>query len=55
LTGDLQQVSHALAGAAYGQAKAAAAGAGAGASGGHAPAGGAGGEDVIDAEYTTRG
>jgi molecular chaperone DnaK len=53
LTSDLQQVSHALAGAAYGQAKAAAAGAGAG--GGSTTAGNAGaGDDVIDAEYTAK-
>ena len=53
LTGDLQQVSHALAGVAYGQAQAAAAAAGA--SGGHAQGGGTAGEEVIDADYTTKG
>ena len=53
LTSDLQQVSHSLAAAAYGQANAAAAGAGAG--GGSASAGPrTSGDDVIDAEYTTK-
>jgi molecular chaperone DnaK len=54
LTSDLQQVSHALASAAYGQASAAGAGAG---TGGHATgsSGGDGGnDDVIDAEYTPK-
>ena len=54
LTSDLQQVSHALASAAYGQASAAGAGAG---TGGHSPgsSGGDGGnDDVIDAEYTPK-
>ncbi len=52
LTSDLQQVSHALASAAYGQASAAGAGAGGGSSSG----GGGGGADdeVIDAEYTPK-
>src|SRR6267142_248772 len=54
LTSDLQQVSHALASAAYSQASAAGAGAG---TGGYAPgsSGGDGGnDDVIDAEYTPK-
>jgi molecular chaperone DnaK len=60
LTSDLQQVSHALASAAYSQASGAAAGAGGGGAGpgGQAgpgaeggPAGGGGDDDVIDAEY----
>ena len=52
LTSDLQQVSHSLASAAYGQASAAGAGAGGGSSSG----GGGGGADdeVIDAEYTPK-
>ncbi|HEU4934221.1 MAG TPA: hypothetical protein VFT48_19185, partial [Pyrinomonadaceae bacterium] len=60
LTSDLQQVSHSLASAAYGQASAAGAGAGAGAggSGGGSDQGGGtqGGADdeVIDAEYTQK-
>ena len=56
LTSDLQQVSHSLASAAYGQASAA--GAGAGGSGGGSGQGGGtqgGGDDeVIDAEYTQK-
>jgi molecular chaperone DnaK len=53
LTSDLQQVSHSLASAAYGQANAAAAGAGAGP--GAAGTGAGGGDDeVIDAEYTPK-
>jgi molecular chaperone DnaK len=53
LTGDLQQVSHSLANAAYGQASAAGAGAGASSSrsGG---GGGAADDEVIDAEYTPK-
>lgn len=52
LTGDLQQVSHSLANAAYGQASAAGAGAGGGSSSG---VGGGGADDeVIDAEYTPK-
>jgi molecular chaperone DnaK len=52
LTSDLQQVSHSLANAVYGQASAAGAGAGGGSSSG----GGGGGADdeVIDAEYTPK-
>jgi len=51
LTSDLQQVSHALASAAYGQASAAGAGAG---TGGRASGGDGGNDDVIDAEYTPK-
>jgi molecular chaperone DnaK len=50
LTSDLQQVSHALASAAYSQAGAAA-GAGTGGGGGRTSGGGGDDEDVIDAEY----
>jgi molecular chaperone DnaK len=52
LTSDLQQVSHSLASAVYGQASAA----GAGAGGGSSTGGGGGGADdeVIDAEYTPK-
>jgi molecular chaperone DnaK len=53
LTSDLQQVSHSLASAAYGQANAAAAGAGAG-PGATGPGAGGGDDDVIDAEYTPK-
>ena len=53
LTSDLQQVSHSLASAAYGQTSSAAAAAGAGGGGGQ-PSGGGGGDDVIDAEYTPK-
>jgi len=54
LTSDLQQVSHSLASAAYGQASAASAGAGSGS--GSSSSGGVGGADdeVIDAEYTPK-
>jgi molecular chaperone DnaK len=52
LTSDLQQVSHALASAAYGP-QASAAGAGAGGGGGTNRGGGAD-DDVIDAEYTPK-
>jgi molecular chaperone DnaK len=53
LTSDLQQVSHSLASAAYGeQASSAAAGAGAG--GGATGGGGGGDDDIIDAEYTPK-
>jgi molecular chaperone DnaK len=52
LTSDLQQVSHALASAAYGT-QASAAGAGAGGGGGTNRGGGAD-DDVIDAEYTPK-
>jgi molecular chaperone DnaK len=51
LTSDLQQISHALASAAYG-AQASAAGAGAG--GGTGGRGGGADDDVIDAEYTPK-
>ena len=58
LTSDLQQVSHALAGAAYGQASAAGAGAGTGGGGSRGGEGSAGGgsadDEVIDAEYTPK-
>jgi molecular chaperone DnaK len=59
LTSDLQQVSHSLASAAYGQASAAGAGAAGGgqtAGGGNrgGPSGGGGDEEVIDAEYTPK-
>ena len=53
LTSDLQQVSHALASAAYSQTNASAAGAGAGGGTGGGSSS-AGGDDVIDAEYTTK-
>jgi len=58
LTSDLQQVSHSLASAAYGQASAAGAGAGSG-RGGTSSGGGGGGssgadDEVIDAEYTPK-
>ncbi len=49
LTSDLQQVSHSLASAAYGQASAAGAGAGAGGGGG-----GGADDEVIDADYTPK-
>jgi molecular chaperone DnaK len=56
LTSDLQQVSHSLASAAYGQASAASAGAGGGSGSGSSSSGGGGGADdeVIDAEYTPK-
>ena len=50
LTSDLQQVSHSLASAAYGQASAA----GAGAGGGSSTGGGGADDEVIDAEYTPK-
>ncbi|MET0622069.1 MAG: molecular chaperone DnaK [Pyrinomonadaceae bacterium] len=54
LTSDLQQLSHSLASAAYGQESGAAA-AGAGASGGGTSGGAGGGDDdVIDAEYVPK-
>jgi molecular chaperone DnaK len=53
LTSDLQQVSHSLASAAYGQATAAGAGAG-GPGGGGSAGSGPGSDDVIDAEYTPK-
>jgi molecular chaperone DnaK len=57
LTSDLQQVSHSLASAAYGE-QASAAGVGAGSSGGGQSSGrstgGGGDDDVIDAEYTPK-
>ncbi len=53
LTSDLQQVSHSLASAAYGQASAAGAGAGAGGAGGGGGGGGAD-DEVIDADYTPK-
>ena len=52
LTSDLQQVSHALASAAYGQASAA--GASASGGGGGSRTSTDGGDDVIDAEYTPK-
>jgi len=52
LTGDLQQVSHSLASAAYGQASAAGAGAGGSSSSGRG--GGGADDEVIDAEYTPK-
>jgi len=56
LTSDLQQVSHSLASAAYGQASAASAGAGGGSGSSSSSSGGGGGADdeVIDAEYTPK-
>jgi molecular chaperone DnaK len=56
LTSDLQQVSHSLASAAYGQASAAGAGAGGGSGPSSSSSGGGGGADdeVIDAEYTPK-
>jgi molecular chaperone DnaK len=55
LTSDLQQVSHSLANAAYGQASAAGAGAGGGTSSRETGGGGGGADDeVIDAEYTPK-
>jgi molecular chaperone DnaK len=51
LTSDLQQVSHSLASAAYGE-QASAAGAGAGT--GRPSGGGGGDDDIIDAEYTPK-
>jgi molecular chaperone DnaK len=54
LTGDLQQVSHSLANAAYGQASAAGAGAGASSSRSGGGGGGAADDEVIDAEYTPK-
>jgi molecular chaperone DnaK len=53
LTSDLQQVSHALASAAYG-AQASAAGAGAGGGGGGTSGRGGADDDVIDADYTPK-
>ncbi len=53
LTSDLQQVSHSLASAAYGQASAAGAGAGGGSSSSGSGSGGAD-DEVIDAEYTPK-
>jgi molecular chaperone DnaK len=53
LTSDLQQVSHSLANAAYGQASAAGAGAGGGTSSRETGGGGAD-DEVIDAEYTPK-
>jgi molecular chaperone DnaK len=53
LTSDLQQVSHSLASAAYGQ-QASAAGASAGGGGGTSAGGGGADDDVIDAEYTPK-
>jgi molecular chaperone DnaK len=52
LTSDLQQVSHSLASAAYGQASAA--GAGAGGSSSSGSGGGGADDEVIDAEYTPK-
>ena len=56
LTSDLQQVSHSLASAAYGQASAASAGAGGSSGPSSSSSGGGGGPDdeVIDAEYTPK-
>jgi len=56
LTSDLQQVSHSLASAAYGQASAASAGAGGRSGSSSSSSGGGGGADdeVIDAEYTPK-
>src|SRR6266403_1244267 len=54
LTGDLQQVSHSLANAAYSQASAASAGAGGGPSSSGRGGGGGADDDVIDAEYTPK-
>ncbi len=54
LTSDLQQVSHALASAAYGQASAAGAGAGPGGHAAGSSGGDGGNDDVIDAEYTPK-
>jgi len=54
LTSDLQQVSHSLASAAYGQASAASAGAGGGPSSSSSGGGGGSDDEVIDAEYTPK-
>src|SRR5882672_3027968 len=54
LTSDLQQVSHSLASAAYGQASAASAGAGGGPSSSSSGGGGGPDDEVIDAEYTPK-